>query len=334
MARMRSGCLKWLLLFALVAGLLGWLAGDCFFNAGSNLVAVAMRESKQPLLVHLKTGGWKKVTEVSVPELNAALMERHREQGFRWCSLSLRRVPEGISQRASQAIFGAEAHVLFVSPEHFDFATTFQPGFAVTTAAERLDAENLWFVVNANFREPNGKPLGWVVHEGRQVNPPFPAWTGVFFVKGGRPWCGPRSLADEVPGPIEEGVQVYPSVMKGHSVFSYVDLAPDKHFDGTKVSYRSLAGMKKDGSIVFVLSGDGGVMNVAEVTEIARKLDVQHATLMDGGRALQYSIRTGGGRWHFRAFNTRLPLSHPWLERQRSPVYLGVRKKAPRIITP
>jgi hypothetical protein len=81
-----------------------------------------------------------------------------------------------------------------------------------------------------------------------------------------------------------------------------------------------------------VLSGDGGVMNVSEVTEIARKLDVQHATLLDGGRALQYSIRTETGAWHFHAFNTSLDYQHKWLERQRSPVYIGVRKRAPKIL--
>jgi uncharacterized protein YigE (DUF2233 family) len=121
--------------------------------------------------------------------------------------------------------------------------------------------------------------------------------------------------------------------MKNHTTFSYVEMKPDEFFDGSKISYRALGGMRKDGTIVFVLSGDGGVMNVSEVTEIARKLDVQHATLLDGGRALQYSIRTDDGPWHFHAFNTELPFQHKWLERQRSPVYIGARRKAPLIVT-
>jgi len=73
--------------------------------------------------------------------------------------------------------------------------------------------------------------------------------------------------------------------MKNHTVFSYVDLAPDKFFDGKKITYRSLAGTRRDGTAVFVLSGDGGVCNVSEVAELAKKLDVQHATLLDGARA-------------------------------------------------
>jgi hypothetical protein len=210
--------------------------------------------------------------------------------------------------------------------------TTFQPKFALTTARERMEDGNLWFAITANFRDPKGRPMGWVYHEGRQVNQPFGDWSGCFFVKDGRPWCGPKSLLNEVPGLIQEGCQVYPSVMKNHTTFAYVDLKPDEFFDGSKISYRSLVGMRSDGTIVFVLSGDGGVMNVSEVTEIARKLNVQHATLLDGGRALQYSIRTDDGPWHFHAFNTELPFQHKWLERQRSPVYIGVRRKAPVII--
>jgi uncharacterized protein YigE (DUF2233 family) len=160
------------------------------------------------------------------------------------------------------------------------------------------------------------------------VNRPFPAWTGVFFVKEGKPWFGPKSLLDEVPGEIQEGTQGYPSVMKNHTVFSYIDDKPDLFFDGKKITYRSLAGMRKDGTIVLVLSGNGGVMNVAEVTEIAHKLEVQHATLLDGGRALQYSLQTDSGAYHFHAFNTELDLGPKRYRPQRSPVYLGIRRKS------
>ncbi|MEQ1751798.1 MAG: phosphodiester glycosidase family protein, partial [Prosthecobacter sp.] len=163
--------------------------------------------------------------------------------------------------------------------------------------------------------------------------PAFKEWSGSFFVKGGRPYFGPKSLLDEVPGLIEEATQGYPSVMKNHTIFSYVDLKPDTYFDGSKITYRSLAGMRKDGTIVFILSGDGGVMNVSEAAELARKLDLQHATLLDGGRALQYSLMTEDGPWHFTALNTRLNFEHRWLEPQRSPVYIGVRRRAPQIIS-
>ncbi len=326
------GCLKWIPLLGLVVAVVIYGAAEYALNLNSNLVAVAVRDSKLPMEVRLKMGGWKKATEVTPAELNAALIERYHEEGFRWCRLVVRRQPEGVLQKAAQGLFGAEVNVLWITPDKFEFQTSFKPKFEPTTSVERMAAENLWFAINANFRDPGGKPLGYVFHESRMANAPFPKWTGTFFVKGGTPYFGPKSLLDEIPGPIEEGTQGYPSVMRDHNVFKYVDFEPNRFYDGMKISYRSLAGMKRDGTIVFVVSGDGGVMNVSEVTDIAWKLEVQHATLLDGGRALQYSIRTDTGPRHFNAFNTTVATKYKWMERQQSPVYIGVRKRAPKIL--
>lgn len=323
---------KLVLLLGLVAALAVYITGEMFYNLNSNLVFVAVRSAeKSPLRIQLKRGAWKAPTDLTPADLSAALIERHAELGMRWASLHVRR-EAGTLASVVQKVFGAQVHVVQISPDRFDFMTSFRPKFEVTTARERLDAENLWFAITANFRYPNGKPMGWVNHEGLRVNPPFGDWSGCFFVKGHKPYFGPKSLETEVPGPIQEGSQVYPAVMKNHTIFPYVELKPDEFFDGSKITYRALAGMKRDGTIVFVLSGDGGVMTVAEVSEIARKLDVQHATLLDGGRALQYSIRTADGPWHFASFNTLLPVSRKPLEPQKSPVYIGVRRKAPQIV--
>lgn len=327
----KRGCLKKLLLLAIVGVLMVWLLAEVFFNLNSNLVALSVRHSSYPLELLTKRGDWKPATAMTAADMNAAMVERHKEPGMRWTTLKVRRRGDTLAGLAHSA-FGAEVHVVTLAPDLFDFMTTFQSGFALTTARERMSHENLWFSITSNFRDPKGRPMGWVYHQGRRVNPPFGDWSGCFFVKDGKPWFGPKSLLTDVPGLIEEGSQVYPSVMKHHTVFSYVDLKPDQFFDGSKISYRALGGTRQDGSIVFVLSGDGGVMNVSEVTEIARKIDVQHATLLDGGRALQYSIRTDDGPWHFHAFNTELPFTHKLLERQRSPVYIGVRRKAPLIL--
>lgn len=331
MAR-KLGCLKKILLLVFVSLLTTWLAAEYFFNVGSNLVAIAVRDSKQSLKILTKHGDWKVPSSLTPADLASAMFERHAEPGMHWYTLKVRRSGSLLANLA-QRLLGAEVQIVTLSPAQFDFMTTFLPKFALTTARERMAEENLWFSITANFRDPKGRPMGWVYHQGRQVNPPFGDWSGCFFVKDGHPWFGPKSLLNDVPGLIEEGSQVYPSVMKNHTTFSYVDLKPDEFFDGSKISYRALGGMRKDGTIVFVLSGDGGVMNVSEVTEIARKLDVQHATLLDGGRALQYSIRTHDGPWHFHAYNTDLPFQHKWLVRQRSPVYIGVRRRAPPIVS-
>lgn len=327
------GCLKVLLLLVLAVVVILWIAGVHYFNLDSNLVAVSVRDSKEALQIRRGDKQWRTAPQITAAEISQGLISRHSETGMRWSTLKVKR-GGGALAKVAHAILGAEVHVITLDPQHFEFMTSYEtePKFAVTTAAKRMAEDNLWFSITANFRDPKGKPLGWVWHEGVQVNPAFPEWSGCFFVKQGRPYFGPKSLLDDVPGPIEEGTQGYPSVMKNHTVFSYVSMKPDQFFDGSKITYRSLAGMKKDGTIVFIVSGDGGVMNVAEVTEIARKLEVQHATLLDGGRALQYSIRTEDGPWHFTALNTKLPLKHRYVERQLSPVFIGVRRRAPNII--
>ncbi len=324
----RTGCLKLLFWFAVFDCVVLFVVGQGFYNLGSNLTLYAFKDSKAPLEVKTRRG-WKLVTEAGIADMGEALVERHLEPDFRWCSLPVRRRSTTVLQSLVSSLFGAEMNIVTISPNRFQFVTSYQPGFAPTTAKERLNSDGLTFAIIANFRDPKGRPLGWVYHNSELVNRPFPVWTGVFFVKQGRPWFGPKSLLDEVPGPIEEGTQGYPSVMKNHTVFSYVDLAPDKFFDGKKITYRSLAGMRRDGTAVFVLSGDGGAVNVAEVTEIAKKLDVQHATLLDGGRALQYSIRTGYGSWNFAAFNTTLNFGPPFMRPQKSPVYIGVKPRNP-----
>jgi uncharacterized protein YigE (DUF2233 family) len=326
--RKRRGGLRRLILLALFAGLLLLIAADHVFNLRSNASYVAFRYSTDPLEAKLADGSWKPVSALTVAELDHALVTRAQTPGGSWRTLSVRRPASGFVQKTVQALFDTEVCVVELSPSHHDFSTSYLEDFAPTTARERLRAEHASFAITANFREPNGKPLGLVMHEGRQVNRPFPKWTGYFFVKAGKPWFGPQTLFDETPGILQEAAQGYPSLMKNHTVFSYVELAPNKFFDGYRVTFRSLAGMRQDGTIVFILSGNGGMMNVAEVAALAQKLNVQHATMLDGGRALQYSLKLGRTSHNFTAFNTLLDVDWEGFEPERSPVFI-VAKPAP-----
>ena len=318
----RGGCLWRLAVLLLLAAALVLLAADHIFNLRSNATYLAFKNSVHPLEAQLSDGSWKPVSQLSAHELTHALVTQVETAGGSLKTLAVRRRAEGLKQKMAQMLLSAEVNIIELSPERHSFSTSFRDGFALTTARERLKAERAAFAVTANFREPNGRPLGLVVHEGQQVNRPFPAWSGYFFVKAGKPWLGPKSLFEKTPGILQEAAQVYPSLMTNHTVFPYVDLAPNKHFDGERVTFRSLAGMRQDGTLVFILSGNGGMMNVAEVAALALKLNVQHATLLDGGRALQYSLDLGGVSHHFTAFNTLLDLEWKGFEPERSPVFI------------
>ncbi len=298
---------------------------DHYFNLRSNLTYLPFRNTTAPLEVRIADGTWKSANAVSQHEMDRALVKMAESNGATWCRLRVRRKADGVFQQLAQICFDSEVNVIELPPQHFQFATSFKEHFGLTTARERLETDHLVFAITANFRDPKGKPLGLVVHEGLQRNAPFPAWTGYFFVKDGKPWFGPKTLYDETPGLLTEASQGYPSVMKNHTVFSYVDLAPNKYFDGEKITYRAVAGMRQNGTIVFILSGNGGVMNVAEAAALAQKLNVQHATLLDGGRALQYSLQFGGHSLNFAAYNTVLDLKWKPLTPQRSPVFIAVK---------
>lgn len=325
----KRGCLARLLIVTLVTLVLLLLVADHVFNLRSNATFVAFRYSQAPLEARLRDGSWKPVASLTAAELDRALVTHVQAIGASWKTLPVKRPPVGFMQKVAQTLFDAEVCVVEFSPQRYVFSTSFRKDLAPTTARERRRAENASFAITANFREPSGKPLGLVMHEGQQVNRPFPAWTGYFFVKAGKPWFGPKSLFEETPGVLQEAAQIYPSLMKNHTVFSYVDLAPNLFFDGNKVTFRSLAGMRQDGTIVFILSGNGGMMNVAEVAALAQKLNVQHATLLDGGRALQYSLSLGGVSHHFTAFNTVLDLDWKGFESERSPVFIIARPASP-----
>lgn len=310
-----------------LALLLAFLAGDYVFNLRSNAHFLVFRDSTAPLEVRLANGEWKLLSSTTIAELDLALDKQAQEPGATWKTCSVRRQAKNWKQQVVQQLFTAEITVIEFDGQAHQFAVSYQDKFALTTARERQDAEKACFTITANFRDPSGKPLGLVVHEGKEVNRPFQAWTGYFFVKDGKPWFGPKSLFEETPGTLQEATQGYPSLMKNHTVFSYVDLAPNRYFDGDKITYRSLAGVKQNGSVIFVLSGNGGVMNVAEVTALAQKLNVQHATLLDGGKALQYSLTMGGVSYHFHAFNTLLDFQHDAFAWEKSPVFIAARRR-------
>ena len=131
-------------------------------------------------------------------------------------------------------------------------------------------------------------------------------------------------MLEEIPGDVSEAAQGYPSLMRDHTIFNYVKIEPDKFFNGKKITYRSLAGVRQNGEVVFILSGDGGVLNVEEIAQLAKRLRIQHATLWDGGRALQYRFELDGFEFGFHSFNNTVNFDRKDLAPVKSPVYIGV----------
>jgi hypothetical protein len=100
-------------------------------------------------------------------------------------------------------------------------------------------------------------------------------------------------------------------------------------------TYRNLIGEKEDGSIVCIASGNGGLLDVREISQLAKLIGVKHATLFDAGVALQYAFESPGYSMEFSAFNNQLDAGS-FVDKvgmelfrknfiQRSPIYIGIK---------
>jgi uncharacterized protein YigE (DUF2233 family) len=304
--------------------LLAW--SERVFRIRSNIVLLAYRQSPLPGELVLARDERIEPHQLRRGQLEKGGQVLFSGDGLSVSRLKLDRKRNGALQHLAMAFSANEVNIFEFSTTGHDFGISFLQDFELTTARERRRAEGAKFAINANFHDPEGAPLGLVIRNGRVENPRFPNWTGFFFVVDGKAFAGPTSLFEPMAEEIDEAVQVYPSVMRDHQIFPYVDMAPTLHFRGDSVTYRALVGMREGGDIVFVVSGDGGVMDVAEVTHIARGLGVKHATLLDGGRALQYSFRADGFQLEFSSFNNDIKFGGNLkkLDRVRSPVFIMV----------
>ncbi len=319
--------LRWVLAFLLLTGILAWL--DQEWNLRSNFLLYLIQHTEQDLLLPDGQGDWVSVFSLEATQVQAQLRTDFADEGFRLSYLPVHRASDDNWIAFANALLSSRLQILEFSPRFFSFEVAFQPDFGLSSAREIQVENHFNFTINANYFDENQRPLGQVIHEEKSYNPHFPNWTGYFFVKNGKPYFGPRSLLDETPGEPEELLQGYPSLMKDHEVFNYVHLKSNPYFDGNTKTYRSLAGMRKDGTIVWILSGRGGILDVRELAALAQKLGLQHATLFDGGSSLQYCLDYKKASLRFQATSNRYDLSSfvGRLERVRPPVFIGVKSK-------
>lgn len=337
---MRKGCfslrccgLGFLVLVAVVL-LAGFGAGiwvDGKISGRSNFYFLSYEGSSKPLEIKLKDGSWLRVGEMKGEQLSSAAQPLYQSDKARAWSLQGQRAAVGDRQKLASRLVSPEVYVFEFDPEKFEFGVFADRDasgvFRPLTVDRALGPSEEGFAINASYFDPNGQPLGLIIDDGQQISREYKAWSGFFFVKEGQPWFGARSLYEELPGEATEVIQGYPSVMKNHEVFHYLNKEPDRFFNGSEVTFRALGGVKEDGTVVFIVSGQAGVMTMAEITQLAKLWGVKHATLLDGGKSLQYCFRFGGTEVAFHAFNNSLEIGEYWngrLKPERPPVFLKV----------
>lgn len=310
----------------LLIGAIIWTEQE--FNLRSNLMLYLIRDTELDLLLYADSkDDWESVFAISKADIKADLDTLFDMEGLLHCQLRIHRASEDWRVSTINAISSPHLNIFEFDPAFFRFEAAFDKHFKLTTATQLAKQKELNFCINANYFDENDKPLGAVIHQGKQVNRNFPNWTGFFFVKNGKPYFGPKSLLEQTAGQPSELLQCYPSIMKDHLVFDYVHLKSNPYFDGNSKTYRSLAGMRKNGHIIWIVSAEGGILDVRELASLAEKLGLQHATLFDGGSSLQYQLSYHGHHHSFSALSERFSLAPliPQLDIVHPPVYLGVK---------
>lgn len=298
-------------------------------NLSSNIFLIFPPEGA----VMVNEKGWKKL---HAGQKGVSTETEFQSSAFTVKELSFRRNHPSFFQRQVSKLFPGKLKIIEISPEN-EFMIVADPhsGFRAMNTREAIKTSTANFVLNANFYGLDNQVMGELILAGRKFKKETNS-SGFFRVINNRPYVGPRSYMDAIPGEIQYSCQAFPSVMNNGRIFSYIlsEKRPSKTL-WKKKTYRNLVGRKENGNIVFILSNQRGFLSIKEITTIAKVYGVDTAALFDGGKALQYRINHSDFKMSFAAFNNTLSLGSriddyfmrkfrsPFV--QKSPVFIGVR---------
>lgn len=247
-------------------------------------------------------------------------------------SIDTKRNQQGLLGRALNLVISQHVNVFTFKPTNSFFLVADPThGFLPLNVSEANTRKESNFLINASFYDPSNHALGEVIYCSKQYQSKSSS-SGYFKVIDGIPHAGPRSIFDNDHNPPQYSCQAHPSTMKDGVIFQYI--LDHSNAKWRKRTYRNLIGEKADGSIVFIASGNGGLLDVREISQLAKLLGIKHATLFDAGIALQYAFMSPGYSMEFSAFNNQLDLGS-FVDKvgmelfrknfiQRSPVYIGI----------
>ena len=246
--------------------------------------------------------------------------------------LRIKRNQSSIIGRALNWVIAQEVNVFTFNPNNsFYLVANPNENFKPLTVTEAQERKSSNFLINASFYDPSNQAIGEVIYCSKQYQRKSSS-SGYFKVIDGIPHAGPKSIFDQYKNPPSYSCQAHPSTMKDGVIFEYI--LNNSFAKWRTRTYRNLVGEKPDGTIVFIASGKGGLLDVREITQLAKLLGLTHATLFDAGIALQYAYQSNGYSMEFSAFNNILDagsfIDQVGMELfrknfiQRSPIYIGI----------
>lgn len=318
----RIPILPFIILFLILFGV------EYIFNISSNYIFYLNNES--PLL--LKTeNGW---TSIQGNEEKIEVQEIIKSEKINVSSFRINRKRPHLGPLNSLTS-GKMMIFEFAPSNDFSILADAEEKFPALSCAEAMGRFDVNFMVNANFYGSKNQVMGELILDEKTYHKESQA-SGFFRVIDGKPYVGARSIFAEIPGKIEYSCQAFPSVINKGEIFPYViEETKPSNKQWERKTYRNLIGMKPDGSIVFLLSNQRGILSIKEISLLAKSLGLDRASLFDGGVALQYKLESSEGNISFSAFNNAVDLgkrvdeyfmeNHRMLFKQRSPVYIGVK---------
>lgn len=251
--------------------------------------------------------------------------------------LSFTRMNQSINERIKDKFIAKKLFIFeFNMKNEFGLCADVENDCQPMNCMEAKNRSNSNFVLNTSFYGLDSKGLNEIIIDKKNYGGRNATATGFFKVIDGKPFAGPKSIFTSNKGTISHSCQAFPSVMKDGIIFNYIESEiPPSKVSWKMKTYRNLIGTKANGNLVCIVSNEGGLISVKEISQIAKIYGVEHATLFDGGSALQYSFDDGDWSCTFsaiandgyvpgfikRILSKRAKSTIP----ARSPVYLYVR---------
>jgi hypothetical protein len=215
----------------------------------------------------------------------------HENKKVKITQLKFKRVNESIIERAKDLFIDKKLLIFeFTLNNEFGLYADVNHNLQPLNSFEAKEGSRANFVLNTSFYSVENEGLNEIVIDKIKYGGVSKSASGFFKVIDGKPYAGPRSIFQTKKAAVTHSCQAFPSVMKDGVVFSYLETLQASWRHKT---YRNLIGNKANGNLVCIVSNEGGLVSVNEISQIAKHYGVINATLFDGGSALQYSFDDG-----------------------------------------
>jgi uncharacterized protein YigE (DUF2233 family) len=154
-------------------------------------------------------------------------------------------------------------------------------GRAPQTVRDLVLARGALAAINGGYFDDNRRPLGALVHAGRQTNPPFRKDGGFFCVVAGRATI--RATSAGLPAGVTEALQCQPRLITAGQ--------PTPSFKPGE-SIRAAVGLTPSGALILAVTGTGE-LSLQDWTRALQSLGCADALNLDGGPSSQLYFHAG-----------------------------------------